>query len=57
MTNNNKRRVTVFIDPDLLKQSKAEAIIKEISLSELIEKSLINFLPKETIIKIKKTEV
>ena len=54
MTYESKKRVTVFIDPELLIHSKAEALIKEISLSILVENALISFLPKETTIKTKK---
>ena len=51
MTTNEKQRVTLFINPDLLKQAKAQAIIEEMSLTELVERALTKYLPKETIIK------
>ncbi len=54
MNNNNeknKQRVTVFLHPDLLKHAKAQAIIEDITLTSLIERALIDYLPKETIIK------
>lgn len=46
-----KQRITIFMAPDIAKHAKAEAVIKEITLTELIEKALLNYLPKETIIK------
>ncbi len=51
MTTNNKQRVTVFLHPILLAQAKAQAIVEEKSLTELVERALIKYLPKETIIK------
>jgi len=53
MTNNKKKRVTVFIDQDILVHSKAEALINDVTLSQLIEKALVKYLPKETTIKMK----
>ena len=51
MTTNNKQRVTIFLNPKLLKHAKAQAVIEDISLTTLIEKALIKILPKETVIK------
>ncbi|HBO16670.1 MAG: hypothetical protein UR69_C0004G0034 [Candidatus Moranbacteria bacterium GW2011_GWE2_35_2-] len=46
-----KQRVTLFLNPDLLKQAKAQAIVDGLSLTALVEKILIEYLPKETIIR------
>ena len=46
-----KQRVTLFLNPNLLKHAKAQAIVEESSLATLIEKALSKYLPKETIIK------
>ncbi len=51
MATNDKQRVTLFLHPDLLKHAKAQAIIEEKSLTELVELALVKYLPKETIIK------
>jgi hypothetical protein len=51
MATNDKQRVTVFLHPRLLTQAKAQAIVEEKSLTELVERALIKYLPKETIIK------
>lgn len=51
MTTNDKQRTTLFLNPDLLKHAKAQAIIEEISLTGLMEMALVRYLPKETIIK------
>ncbi len=51
MTTKDKQRVTLFLIPDLLKHAKAQAVIEEISLTSLIERALVKYLPKETIIK------
>lgn len=50
---NTKQRVTIFIDKFVVKKSKAQAIIDEVTLSSFIESTLVKCLPKE--IKIKKT--
>jgi hypothetical protein len=46
-----KQRVTIFINPDLLKQAKAQAVIEDITLTNLIERALLQHLPKEIVIK------
>lgn len=51
MTLTDKQRTTLFLKPNLLKHAKAEAVIQEITLTALIEKALIQYLPEETIIK------
>ena len=51
MTTKDKQRVTLFLNPKLLKYAKAQAILNELTLTTLVEKALIKYLPKETIIK------
>ena len=51
MTTNDKQRVTLFLNPKLLKQAKAQAVIEEITLTALMELALVSYLPKETVIK------
>ena len=51
MTTDNTQRVTLFINHSIVKHAKAQAIVEELSLTNLVEKALINYLPKETIIK------
>lgn len=51
MINDDKQRITLFINPPLVKQARAQAIVEELSLTTLVEKALIEYLPKETIIK------
>ena len=46
-----KQRLTLFINPSIVKQAKAQAVFEEISLADLIEKALSNYLPNETVIK------
>ena len=48
---NNKQRITIFMDPAIAKHSKAQAVVEDKTLTELIEKALLSYLPKETIIK------
>ena len=51
MTINTKQRVTLFINPAIAKHARAQAVVEELSLTNLIEKALIKYLPKETVIK------
>jgi hypothetical protein len=51
MTNHKKQRVTLFINPAIAKQARAQAVVEELTLTNLVEKALISYLPKETIIK------
>jgi len=51
MTTNDKQRVTLFLNPSITKQARAQAVVEELSLTSLVEKALIKYLPKETIIK------
>lgn len=47
----NKQRTTIFLNPDLLKHAKTQAIIEDLTLTGLVENALIQYLPKETVIK------
>ena len=51
VSSNNKQRVTLFVNPSILKHAKAQAVVEDLSLTALVEKALINYLPKETVIK------
>ena len=51
MTTDGRQRVTLFLNPALSKQAKAQAIVEEVSLTVLIERALVQYLPKETIIR------
>lgn len=51
MSTNDGQRVTLFLNPRLLTHAKAQAIIEDLTLSSLIEKSLVEYLPKEIVIK------
>lgn len=43
-----KQRITLFIKPSIIKQAKAQAILEELTLTSLVEKALIKYLPKVT---------
>ncbi len=51
MTTDNKQRVTLFINPAILKHARAEAVVEDRTLTSLVERALIAYLPKETVIK------
>jgi hypothetical protein len=55
MTTNNKQRLTLFLNPAIIKHARAQAVVEEITLTSLVERALLKYLPKETIIK--KTEI
>jgi len=48
-TRNNKQRLTLFINPALVKHAKAQAVVEGITLTSLVERALIKHLPKETV--------
>jgi hypothetical protein len=47
----DKQRITLFLNPAIVKHARAEAVVKEMTLTALVEKALIKYLPKETVIK------
>lgn len=51
MATTTKQRVTLFMNPSLAKQARAQAVVEDISLTTLVELALIKYLPKATIIK------
>lgn len=51
MTTIKKQRVTIFINPSVAKQARAQAVVEESTLTALVERALIEYLPKETVIK------
>jgi predicted HicB family RNase H-like nuclease len=54
---NNKKRLTLFINPAIAKHARAQAVLEELSLTTLVEKALIKYLPKETVIRKAKIRV
>ena len=51
MTINRKQRVTLFLNHSIAKHARAQAVVEELTLTDLVESALINYLPKETVIK------
>ena len=51
MTTITKQRVTLFLNPAILKHAKTQAILEDLTLTALVELALIKYLPKETVIK------
>jgi hypothetical protein len=49
-TPTTKQRITLFIKPSVVKHSRAQAIVEDITLTQLVEKALIQYLPKITVI-------
>lgn len=51
MISKKKQRVTLFLNPAIVKHAKAQAVVEELNLTDLVEKALTDYLPKETVIK------
>jgi len=51
MTTNDKKRLTLFINPEIARHAKAQAVIEGITLTTLVEIALVKYLPEETVIK------
>ena len=51
MTSNKKQRVTLFLNHGIAKHARAQAVVEELSLTDLVENALTDYLPKETVIK------
>jgi len=51
ITTISKQRITLFMNPSIITQAKAQAVIDKVTLTELVEKALLTYLPKVTIIK------
>ena len=48
----NRQRITLFLNSSIAKNAKAQAILEDLTLTELVERAVIRYLPDE--IKIKK---
>jgi hypothetical protein len=57
MTTNKKQRVTLFINPSIVVHARAQALVEDLSLTNLVEKALLKYLPREIIIKKAEIEV
>ena len=51
MTTTTKQRITLFLNPSIAKHARAQAVVEDLTLTELVEKALIEYLPQETVIK------
>lgn len=51
MTTSSKHRTTLFMNPSIAKQARAQAVVEEITMTALVEKALVKYLPKMTVIR------
>lgn len=51
MTDVGRQRLTLFLKPSIVKHARATAIVKDITLTNLVEKALIAYLPEEIVLK------
>ena len=47
----NKQRITLFLDPTIVKHARAEAVVEDTTLTRLVEKALLEYLPEQTVIR------
>jgi hypothetical protein len=47
----NKQRVTLFLNPSIVKHARAQAVVEDLNLTDLVENALNNYLPTETVIR------
>lgn len=51
MSSDSKQRITLFLNPAIVKHARAEAVLEDLTLATLVEKALVEYLPGEIIIK------
>ena len=51
MTSGIKQRITLFMNPYITKQARAQAVVEDLTLTNLVEKALTQYLPKETVVR------
>ncbi len=51
MTTTTKKRITLFLSMSIVKRARIQAIVEDLTLTKLIEKALLIYLPKETSIR------
>lgn len=51
MTDATRQRLTLFPKPAIIKHARAAAIIEDLTLTQLVEKALIAYLPEEIVLK------
>ena len=51
MSSTSTQRTTLFLNSLIVKHARAQGVVEDITLTALVEKALIAYLPKVTIIK------
>lgn len=51
MSSDSKQRITLFLNPAIVKHARAKAVLEDLTLATLVEKALAEYLPGEIIIK------
>lgn len=51
MTIKKKQRVTLFLNHDIVKHARVQAVVEDLSLTDLVENALTDYLPKEIVVK------
>ncbi|MBI4973852.1 hypothetical protein HZC27_04550 [Candidatus Roizmanbacteria bacterium] len=51
MSTSDKQQATLFLIHDLLTHARAQAVVKERTLTDLVERASMKYLPKKMVIK------
>jgi hypothetical protein len=51
MSNDKKQRVTLFLNPELLTHTRAQAVVEGRTLTSLVERALHDYLPSKTVVR------
>jgi len=51
MTSTTRQRITLFLNPQIVKQARAQAILEDLTLTQIVEKALLEYLPEKIVIK------
>jgi len=41
-TTTTKQRITLFINPSIIKHARAQAVVEDLTLTKIVEKTLLN---------------
>lgn len=51
MSTSTKQRTTLFLNSQIVKHARAQAILEDLTLTEIVEKALLKYLPEKIVIK------
>lgn len=51
MSTKIKQRITLFLNPKIVKHARAQGILEDLTLTEIVERALLKYLPEKIVIK------